>query len=63
MREDTRYMQPLSVIVGVLARLIIVSGVRRSTLASTGCVNCGRPAWADALNAHLFICPIILLQT
>ncbi|KUM63964.1 hypothetical protein ACN42_g3113 [Penicillium freii] len=52
MREGTRHMQPLSGIVGVLARLIIVSEVRRFTLAGTGCVNCGRPAWADALNAH-----------
>lgn len=63
MREGTRYMQPLSAIVGVLARLIIVSEVRRFTLAGTGRVKCGCAAWADALNAHLFICPIILLQT
>lgn len=60
-------MQPLSVIVGMLARLIIIiSEVRRfilTGLVCVNCVNCGCPAWADALNAHRIICPITLLQT
>lgn len=56
-------MQPLSVVVGMLAGLITIMEASRFILAGTGCVNCGHPAWADSLNAHHIICPITLLQT